>query len=86
MLNHEPELQVAPMSDETMDYLDTLFAVCKRFHTDYYHATQKERDFIDAVACHEYQLKKAHEKGQQRAAVPPFLGIVRSERSNNMPA
>ena len=49
MANHEIELQVAPMSDETMDYLDTLFSVCKRFNTDYYHATQKERDFIDAV-------------------------------------
>lgn len=53
MANHEIELQVAPMSDETMDYLDTLFSVCKRFNTDYYHATQKERDFIDAVASHE---------------------------------
>ena len=72
MANHEIELQVAPMSDETMDYLDTLFSVCKRFNTDYYHATQKERDFIDAVASHEYQLKKAREKGQQRASVPPF--------------
>ena len=77
MANHEIELQVAPMSDETMDYLDTLFSVCKRFNTDYYHATQKERDFIDAVASHEYQL---------RASVPPFLGIVRSERSDHMPA
>ena len=53
MANHEIELQVAPMSNETMDYLDTLFSVCKRFNTDYYHATQKERDFIDAVASHE---------------------------------
>lgn len=41
MANHEIELQVAPMSDDTMDYLDTLFSVCKRFNTDYYHATQK---------------------------------------------
>ena len=42
MANHEIELQVAPMSDETMDYLDTLFSVCKRFNTDYYHATHKK--------------------------------------------
>ena len=35
MANHEIELQVAPMSDDTMDYLDTLFSVCKRFNTDY---------------------------------------------------
>ena len=46
MANHEIELQVAPMSDETMDYLDTLFSVCKRFNTDYYHATQKERPLL----------------------------------------
>ena len=83
MANHEIELQVAPMSDETMDYLDTLFSVCKRFNTDYYHATQKERDFIDAVASHEYQLKKAREKGQQRASVPPFLGDRKSTRLNS---
>ena len=77
MANHEIELQVAPMSDETMDYLDTLFSVCKRFNTDYYHATQKERDFIDAVASHEYQLKKARE----RSALPRHRA-KRAERSH----
>lgn len=60
--------------------------VCKRFKTDYYHATPKQREFIDAVATHEYQLMKAHEKGLSRASVPPFMGMKRSERSNNMPA
>ena len=59
---------------------------CKRFKTDYYHATPKQREFIDAVATHEYQLMKAHEKGLSRASVPPFMGMKRSERSNNMPA
>ena len=59
---------------------------CKRFKTDYYHATPKQREFIDAVATHEYQLMKAHEKGLRRASVPPFMGMKRSERSNNMPA
>lgn len=58
----------------------------KRFKTDYYHATPKQREFIDAVATHEYQLMKAHEKGLSRASVPPFMGMKRSERSNNMPA
>ena len=71
MANHEIELQVAPMSDETMDYLDTLFSVCKRFNTDYYHATQKERDFIDAVASHEYQLKRLAKKASSVQAFRP---------------
>ena len=69
-----------------MEYLNVLFGVCKRFKTDYYHATPKQREFIDAVATHEYQLMKAHEKGLSRASVPPFMGMKRSERSNNMPA
>ena len=66
--------------------LNVLLGVCKRFKTDYYHATPKQREFIDAVATHEYQLTKAHEKGLSRASVPPFMGMKRSERSNNMPA
>ena len=82
----EQELQVARMDEETMEYLNVLFSVCKRFNTDYYHADPKQRAFMDEVATHEYQLKKAHEKGLQSSAVPPFMGIVRSERSNNMPA
>ncbi len=86
MPNTEKELQVASMDKETMDYLNVLFGVCKRFKTDYYHASPKQREFMDAVAVHEYQLQKAHEQGLQRSSVPPFLGIVRSERSNNMPA
>ena len=39
-----------------------------------------------AVALHEYQLKKAHEQGLKRSEVPPFLGLKRSDRSNDMPA
>ena len=84
MKDQELELQVAPMSNDTMEYLNVLFGVCKRFKTDYYHATPKQREFIDAVATHEYQLMKAHEKGLSRASVPPFMGMKRSERSNNI--
>ena len=86
MKDQELELQVAPMSNDTMECLNVLFGVCKRFKTDYYHATPKQREFIDAVATHEYQLMKAHEKGLSRGSVPPFMGMKRSERSNNMPA
>lgn len=59
MKNLELELLGASMSNDTMEYLNTLFGVCKRFKTDYYHATPKQREFIDAVATHEYQLMKA---------------------------
>jgi len=31
-------------------------------------------------------MKQAHEKGLNRSSVPPFMGIKRSERSNNRPA
>ena len=41
---------------------------------------------MEAVALHEYQLKKAHEQGLKRSEVPPFLGLKRSDRSNDMPA
>ena len=42
MKDQELELQVAPMSNDTMEYLNVLFGVCKRFKTDYYHATPKQ--------------------------------------------
>ena len=53
---------------------------------DYLHASEKDKFFVEAVALHEYQLKKAHEQGLKRADVPPFLGLKRTERSNEMPA
>lgn len=59
MKNLELELLVDSMSNDAMEYLNALFSVCKRFKTDYYHATPKQREFIDAVATHEYQLMKA---------------------------
>lgn len=58
----EQELQVARMDEETMEYLNVLFSVCKRFNTDYYHANPKQRAFMDAVATHEYQLKRHMKK------------------------
>ena len=53
---------------------------------DYYAASQNQRDLLDSIALHEYQLKKAHEQGLKRSEVPPFLGLKRSDRSNDMPA
>ena len=51
-----------------------------------YAASQNQRDLLDSIALHEYQLKKAHEQGLKRSEVPPFLGLKRSDRSNDMPA
>ena len=59
------------MSTDTVELLDQLNAVCKRFHVNDPHASEKDRFFAEAVALHEYQLKKAHEQGLKRADVPP---------------
>lgn len=79
-------IEVKRMSNNNIELLDHLNVVCKRFHVDYPHASEKDRFFVEAVTLHEYQLKKAHEQGLKRADVPPFLGLKRSDRSNDMPA
>ena len=58
------------MSNNNIELLDHLNVVCKRFHVDYPHASEKDRFFVEAVALHEYQIKKAHEQGLKRADVP----------------
>ncbi len=80
------DIEVSRMSADTMELLDQLSAVCKRFGVDYYKASQNQRDLLDSIALHEYQLKKTHDKGLTRAEVPPFLGLKRTQRSNDMPA
>ena len=80
------DIEVSRMSADTIELLDQLSAVCKRFGVDYYKASQNQRDLLDSIALHEYQLKQAHAKGLKRAEVPPFLGLKRSQRSNDMPA
>lgn len=77
------DIEVKRMSPATIELLDQLSVVCKRFNVDY--ATASEI-FVEAVALHEYQLKKAHEQRLKRSEVPPFLGLKRSDRSNDMPA
>lgn len=79
-------IEVKRMSNNNIELLDHLNVVCKRFHVDYPHASEKGRFFVEAVTLHEYQLKKAHEQGLKRADVPPFLGLKRTERGNEMPA
>ena len=77
------DIEVNRMSPTAVEMLDQLSAVCKRFGVDYYAASQDQRDLLDSIALHEYQLKKAHEQGLKRSEVPPFLGLKRSERSHN---
>ena len=80
------DIEVKRMSSTAVEMLDQLSVVCKRFNVDYATASEKERFFVEAVALHEYQLKKAHEQGLKRSEVLPFLGLKRSDRSNDMPA
>ena len=80
------DIEVKRMSPTAVEMLDQLSAVCKRFGVDYYAASQNQRDLLDSIALQEYQLKKAHEQGLKRSEVPPFLGLKRSDRSNDMPA
>ena len=51
------------MSTDTVELLDQLNAVCKRFHVDDLHASEKDRFFVEAVALHEYQLKRLMSRG-----------------------
>ena len=76
------DIEVKRISPESIEMLDQLSIVCKRYGVDYYSATQNTRDLLDAITMHEYQLQKAH----KRKAVPPFMGIKRSKRSNDRPA
>lgn len=48
--NKDFDIDFSPMSDETMSWLDELLMTCKRFHVDYYNASEKDRIFVEAVA------------------------------------
>ena len=72
------DIAFSPMSDETMSWLDELFATCKRFNVDYYSASEKDRAFVEAVARKNYGLKQASAAGKPASAVEPFFGIHRA--------
>ena len=80
------DIEVKNMSPEAVELLEQLSVVCRRYGISYYSASQTQRDLLDSIALHEYQLKKAHEQGQPRSVVPPFLGLKRTRRSDEMPA
>ena len=50
------DIEVKRMSPTAIEMLDQLSAVCKRFGVDYYAASQNQRDLLDSIALHEYQL------------------------------
>ena len=72
------DIDFSPMSDETMSWLDELLITCKRFHVDYYNASEKDRAFVEAVARKNYGLKQARNSGKPASTVAPFFGIHRA--------
>lgn len=76
--NKDFDIDFSPMSDETMSWLDELLMTCKRFHVDYYNASEKDRTFVEAVARKNYGLKQAHANGKAASTVAPFFGIHRA--------
>ena len=72
------DIEVKRMSTDTVELLDQLHAVCKRFHVDYLHASEKDKFFVEAVALHEYQLKKstrARAEAFRSAAISRFEAL-----------
>lgn len=52
------DIEVKRMSAESIEMLNRLSFVCKRYGIDYYRASQETRDLLDSIALHEYQLQK----------------------------
>ena len=72
------DIEVKRMSPTAIEMLDQLSAVCKRFGVDYYAASQNQRDLLDSIALHEYQLKKctrARAEAFRSAAVSRFEAL-----------
>ena len=57
------DIEIKRMSSDTIELFDRLNIVCKRFHVDDPHASEKDRFFVEAVALHEYQLKRLMSRG-----------------------
>ena len=60
-MNEHIDIEVKRMSKESIEMLNNLSAVCKRYGINYYRATQEMRDLLDTIALHEYQLQKARD-------------------------
>ena len=61
------DIEVKRMSPTAIEMLDQLSAVCKRFGVDYYAASQNQRDLLDSIALHEYQLKRWAPRDETRS-------------------
>ena len=57
------DIEIKWMSSDTIELFDRLNIVCKRFHVDYPHTSEKDRFFVEAVALHKYQLKRLMSRG-----------------------
>ena len=57
------DIEIKRMSSDTIELFDQLNIVCKRFHVNYPRVSEKDRFFVEAVALHEYQLKRLMSRG-----------------------
>ena len=46
------DIEVKRMSEESIEMLNQLSIVCKRYGIDYYRAAQETRDLLDSIALH----------------------------------
>ena len=60
------DIEVKRMSPETFKLLEQLSIVCKRYGVNYSTAPECQRELMDCIALHEYQLNKAHQQGLTR--------------------
>ena len=74
--NKDFDIDFSPMSDETMSWLDELLMTCKRFHVDYYNASEKDRAFVEAVARKNYGLKQARNSGKPASTLRRSLAFI----------
>ena len=77
------------MSPTAVEMLDQLSTVYKRFGVDYYAASQNQRDLLDSIALHEYQLDPRSGRGLLRRAFcmprTPTSGRCKGVTKQKMP-
>ena len=57
-------------SNNNIELLDHLNVVCKRFHVDYPHTSEKDRFFVEAVALHEVSAQNSPRAGVEACRCP----------------
>ena len=64
------DIEIKRMSSDTIELSDQLNIVCKRFHVDYLHASEKDKFFVEAVALHEVSAQKSPRAGVEACRCP----------------